>query len=128
MSLQVLTDFVYELEHAAAITAIVSTRIFYRNPADEQTATNPYLVYTKTMQRDMVRESYFFQIAAFSDDLTELENLTNAIIEHFEDRRVMGASSNEYFSISLVNVTDGREKLKSGHWFNIIMLEVKGVT
>jgi len=128
MSLQVLTDFVYELENSAAIAAIVSTRIFYRNPADEQVATNPYLVYTKTMQRDMVRESYFFQIAAFSDDLTELENLTNAIIEHFEDRRVMGASSNEYFSISLVNVTDGREKLKSGHWFNIIMLEVKGCT
>ena len=128
MSLQALTDFTYELEHAAAVLAIVSTRIFYRNPADEQAAANPYLVYTKTMQRDMAREAYFFQVAAFAEDLTVLENLTNAIIEHFEDRRVMGSPAREYFSISLINVTDGREKLKSGHYFNIIMLEVKACT
>lgn len=128
MSLSVLTDFVYELENAAAISAIVDDRIFYRNPTDQQSEDDAYLVYTKVTERNMVRESYIFQLAAFSSDPDELESLTDALIEHFEDRRVMGADSNEYFSISLINVTDGRVKLESGHWFNTLTLQVKVCT
>lgn len=122
MSIQVLTDFVYELEHAAAVAAIVSTRIFYRNPVEAPSAA--YLVYTKNSSRNMVAETYTFQIIAFAPEMDDLETLTNAIIEHFEDLRYMGASGNHYYSISLLSVVDGRTKLDSGHYWNTLSFQV----
>lgn len=125
MSSQTLKDLFYELTNEPTIVAFSGTRSFYKNPVSEQSQT--YIVYSaKPKKRDSVSEFRIFQIACFSKDSLELEDLASAVIDYFESKRSM--NGNSYYSISLVNQNDPDIKLKNGFYYSILTFDFRQTT
>lgn len=109
----------------AGIAAIVSSRIFLKNPINKQTAA--YLTYNRQgKSRTMVSEQNRFQLIAFSEDTVELENLCTLIINFLENKKVL--NNNFYYSCSLLGQTDSREKLDDGFFWSMLNFEFKHTT
>ncbi|MES2395077.1 MAG: hypothetical protein V4549_03700 [Bacteroidota bacterium] len=116
------TDFRFELINNGAVTAIIGSRLFLRDPIRPQTSS--YAIYYRQVKnRDMVSEKNRFQITAFSKDTLELENLCQAIINALEGKKVL--NSNAYYSNSLLGQTDSRIKLDDGFFWSILTFEFK---
>jgi len=119
-------DIRQSLLNDPAIHAIVSDRIFLNNPI-QQSGNNPYIVFSRQNKtRDMVSEQNTFQFSVFSQDLVVLQNLCDDIISFFENRKNL--NGNEYFSLSLLNQTDGRSRLDNGFYWSTLTFEFKNVT
>lgn len=124
----ILEDIFYELTHIAGITATVGSGVYYKNPVSDENLPDNYIVYSRkpSKRRDMVSDSNIFQVACFSKDTAILETITNAILLHFEDRRRL--NGNEYYSMFIINQTDGEAKLETGHLYSILTFEFRKTT
>lgn len=117
-------DLRAEILADGAVAAIIDDRMFLKAPIHKQTES--YITFHRSgsgKNRTMVSEKNRFQIAAFSYDTEELENLCKAIINALEGKRAL--NGNEYFSNSLINQTDSDSKLDDGFFWSILTFEFK---
>jgi hypothetical protein len=120
-------DIRAELIADAGVSAIVSTRIFLKDPIRKEQSNLPFIAFVRQNKaRNMVRQVDRFEIWGFSQDTEILENLCNAVINCFEDKRSL--NGNPYFSIALVGQTDSREKLDDGYFWSVMTYEFKHTT
>lgn len=121
------TDIRTELTQDPTISAIVSTRVFLKNPIRSEQNGNPYISFSRQDKaRNMVSQTDRFQLWVFSTDVVQLETLCDAIINLFEDKRSM--NNNKYFSVNLIGQTDSRERLEDSFFWSVLTYEFKQTT
>lgn len=121
----VLEDLFYELTNITALTSIIGSNVFFKNPTGD--LEDNYIVYSrKPKTRNMVSQFNIFQVVAFSKDMKVLDQIANELILHFENKREM--NGNSYYSIFLYAQVDGEKKLQSGHYYSILTFEFRETT
>lgn len=105
------------LESNPAISSVVGNRIYSRFPLQEQSGA--YICFTRPGRvRQIASNGNRITFRVFSKDLSELEDLSENLLNFFEDRLMVG--TDEYFKISLLNQSDVPEILDNGFYFNIL--------
>jgi len=118
-------DIRAELLNAAAVAAVVDTRIFADNPLSEQTAA--YITLGRDgRKRDIVSDHSRFRIWAYSQNKTEMLGLIESIIELFEGKRLF--NNQEYYAVNLLNNFTGDGMLKNGFYWSILDYQLKKTT
>ena len=115
-------DLRLSLINEPTISAIIGNRMFLKNPINEQDSA--YISYIRSDRtRDMVADKNRFKLILYSTSSLELINLTEVVIAHLENRKLLNGTL--YYSLSFVNQVDSDEKLKNGFYWTILEYEFK---
>jgi len=119
------TDIAAALIADASINAIISGRIFNRNPIDQQTQT--YITFDRpTKQRDMVRDRHQFRFFIYSENIDTIETLAQLLIDFFEDKTSL--NGNEYYKIAFLGQSDPNVMLENGFYYSLLQFQFDETT
>jgi hypothetical protein len=123
--MSIFGDIKTELEADAGISAIVGNRVKWRNPT--RIPSGSYITLNRQgKERDIANQADKIRMICYSKDMVELESLTDQIISFLEGKTYL--NGNNYYMISLLNQTDGDEKLKEGFYWSMLTFQFNTVT
>jgi len=116
-------DLYNELKDNAGVSAIVSTRVFFGSPIEQQ--SEEYITYRldPSEEYDDVRSMARFRIFCFSKDTKDADDLANAVKTALDGNTSLNA--NPYYKIHVFSKVDGNTRLNNGFYYTTIRVEIQ---